>query len=170
MDLKDRIAELARIEPASTPVVSVYLNTHWRDEHQRDRVRIFLKNALAEARAYLAPSALLLKPVAAGPGDVVCRRGATVTINGRVAARARSAGAAGRPLPRWSGCMTLAAHQVFVLAPTPDSFDSRYFGALDHGHVLGTAHPIWSRPIDGHAVVPPRQRGPPRHPAVAIAA
>jgi conjugative transfer signal peptidase TraF len=126
--------------------------------------------ALAEARAYLAASALLLKPVAAGPGDVVCRHGATVTINGRVAARARRADAAGRPLPRWSGCVTLAAHQVFVLAPTPDSFDSRYFGALDRGHVLGTAHAIWPRPIDGHTVVPPRQRGPPRHAAVAIAA
>jgi type IV secretory pathway protease TraF len=126
--------------------------------------------ALAEARAYLVASALLLKPVAAGPGDVVCRIGATVTINGRVAASARSADAAGRLLPRWSGCITLAAHQVFVLAPTPDSFDSRYFGALHSGHVLGTAHPIWLRPIDGHAAVLPRQRGPPRHAAAAIAA
>ena len=26
------------------PVVTVYLNTRWADEHQRDRVRIFLKN------------------------------------------------------------------------------------------------------------------------------
>ena len=51
MDLKTRMTELARTEPSSTPVVSVYLNTHWRDEHQRDRVRVFLKNALAEARA-----------------------------------------------------------------------------------------------------------------------
>jgi peptide subunit release factor 1 (eRF1) len=55
MDLKTRIAELARIQPASTPVVSVYLDTHWRDEHQRDRVRIFLKNALALARADRTP-------------------------------------------------------------------------------------------------------------------
>jgi peptide subunit release factor 1 (eRF1) len=55
MDLQTRMAELARIGPASTPVVSVYLNTHWRDEHQRDRVRIFLKNALAEARAARTP-------------------------------------------------------------------------------------------------------------------
>jgi peptide subunit release factor 1 (eRF1) len=55
MDLKTRMAELARIEPASTPVISVYLNTHWKDEHQRDRVRIFLKNALAQARAARTP-------------------------------------------------------------------------------------------------------------------
>lgn len=50
MDLKDRMTELARIGPAPTPVVTVYLDTHWTDEHQRDRVRIFLKNELAKAR------------------------------------------------------------------------------------------------------------------------
>jgi peptide subunit release factor 1 (eRF1) len=50
MDLKVRMTELARIAPAPTPVVSVYLNTHWADEHHRDRVRIFLKNELAKAR------------------------------------------------------------------------------------------------------------------------
>ncbi len=55
MDLEARMAKLARIEPAPTPVVSVYLNTHWADEHQRERVRIFLKNALAEARAARTP-------------------------------------------------------------------------------------------------------------------
>ena len=50
MDLKTRMAELARIQSVSTPVLSVYLNTHWADEHQRDRVRIFLKNELTRAR------------------------------------------------------------------------------------------------------------------------
>jgi len=50
MDLKRRLASLARWEPAATPVVSVYLNTRWVDEHQRERVRIFLKRRLREAR------------------------------------------------------------------------------------------------------------------------
>lgn len=50
MDLRARLAELAKISKATTPVVSVYLNTRWADEHQRDRVRIFLKNELAQAR------------------------------------------------------------------------------------------------------------------------
>jgi peptide subunit release factor 1 (eRF1) len=31
-------------------VVSVYLNTRWSDQHQRDRVRVFLKNELSRAR------------------------------------------------------------------------------------------------------------------------
>jgi peptide subunit release factor 1 (eRF1) len=57
MDLKDRMTELAKINRAPTPVVTVYLNTRWADEHQRDRVRIFLKNELARARGAPPPRA-----------------------------------------------------------------------------------------------------------------
>jgi hypothetical protein len=45
------LTELARLTQASIPVVSVYLDARWTDEHQRDRMRIFLKNELAGARA-----------------------------------------------------------------------------------------------------------------------
>ena len=111
---------------------------------------------LADRRGYLPAGVLLMKPVAAGPGDVVCRSGTVVTVNGRAVARARRADAAGRPLPRWSGCTTLAPDRVFVLSPTPGSFDSRYFGPIDSASVVGTAHPVWvGEPA------PPRQRGPP---------
>ncbi len=51
MDLDLRLRELARIQGAPTPVVSVYLNTHWSDERQRERVRLFLKNEIRKARA-----------------------------------------------------------------------------------------------------------------------
>jgi peptide subunit release factor 1 (eRF1) len=37
--------------PPPSPVVSVYLNTHWTDEHQRERLRVFLKNEIQRARA-----------------------------------------------------------------------------------------------------------------------
>jgi peptide subunit release factor 1 (eRF1) len=37
--------------PPPSPVVSVYLNTHWTDEHQRTRARVFLKNEIRRARA-----------------------------------------------------------------------------------------------------------------------
>jgi peptide subunit release factor 1 (eRF1) len=57
MDLKGRVAALGRIGPASTPVVTVYLGTRWADQHQRDRVRIFLKNELAQARRAARPRA-----------------------------------------------------------------------------------------------------------------
>ena len=51
MDALARLTELAKLPPAERPVVSVYLNTRWTDESQRERVRIFLKNHLREARA-----------------------------------------------------------------------------------------------------------------------
>ena len=50
MDMNARMTELSRVAKAETPVVSVYLDTRWSDEHQRDRVRIFLKNEIAKAR------------------------------------------------------------------------------------------------------------------------
>jgi conjugative transfer signal peptidase TraF len=101
-------------------------------------------HALAVERGYLGAGALVIKPVAAGPGDVVCRHGSTVTVNGLAMASARDADALGRQLPRWSGCVTLAAGQVFVLSTAPESFDSRYFGVVVAGHIVGTGRPIWT--------------------------
>ncbi len=54
-DLKTRLTELARIARAPSPVVSVYLDTRWGDEHQRDRVRVFLADELKKARASAPP-------------------------------------------------------------------------------------------------------------------
>ena len=50
MDLNERVTELARITNASSPIVSVYLNTRWTDEQQRERVRVFLKSEVKKAR------------------------------------------------------------------------------------------------------------------------
>ena len=50
-DLVGRLERLARIRGEETPIVSVYLHTRWGDEHQRERVRVFLKNELHAARA-----------------------------------------------------------------------------------------------------------------------
>jgi peptide subunit release factor 1 (eRF1) len=50
---EDVAARLARLQhlPATHPgVVSVYLNTRWSDEHQRDRTRVFLTAELRRAR------------------------------------------------------------------------------------------------------------------------
>jgi conjugative transfer signal peptidase TraF len=100
---------------------------------------------LAETRGYLRKGAPLIKPVAAGAGDTVCRHGSLVTVNGRIVARAGTLDAVGRPLPAWSGCFRLAANDIFVLSADPDSFDSRYMGPIDRAHVLGLALPVWVR-------------------------
>jgi peptide subunit release factor 1 (eRF1) len=49
--LDDIVARLERLPAARPGVVSVYLNTRWSDEHQRDRTRVFLTHELQRARA-----------------------------------------------------------------------------------------------------------------------
>jgi peptide subunit release factor 1 (eRF1) len=49
-DVAARLRSLAKISRPASPVVSVYLNVRWADEHQRDRVRLFLAGELRKAR------------------------------------------------------------------------------------------------------------------------
>lgn len=48
--LGERLKELARLRSPGSPVFSVYLNTRWSDEHQREHVRRFLERELRHAR------------------------------------------------------------------------------------------------------------------------
>ena len=50
MDVSARLTELAKIRGARTPVVSVYLNTRWADEHQTGTGPRLLKNEILRAR------------------------------------------------------------------------------------------------------------------------
>jgi hypothetical protein len=54
VDIRARLAELKRL--GGGPTVSVYLNTRWADEHQRERVRVFLKTELRRAREQAGPA------------------------------------------------------------------------------------------------------------------
>lgn len=51
IDVAAKLHELARAKSGSAPVISVYLDTRWSDEHQRDRARIFLKSGIRKAAA-----------------------------------------------------------------------------------------------------------------------
>jgi conjugative transfer signal peptidase TraF len=94
-------------------------------------------------RHYLMDGALLLKPVAAVAGDVVCIEGDALTIGGELTGRLRSRDSEGRGLPRDARCEALAAGLVYVLAPDPRSFDSRVFGPVDV-HTLSEVTPLWT--------------------------
>lgn len=48
-EIAARLAHLCRL-PATPGIVSVYLNTQWSDEHQRERTRVFLTRELRAAR------------------------------------------------------------------------------------------------------------------------
>ena len=108
---------------------------------------------LAAARGYLPAGVLLIKPVAAAAGDLVCRHGPLVAIKARTVARAARADRKGRPLPSWSGCRRLTSALLFAVSPEPDSFDGRYFGPLSRGTLRGTALPDWT--LSKPATAPP---------------
>ena len=94
---------------------------------------------------YLPEGVPLLKHVAALPGQRVCRRDRTITVDGVMMGEALSRDRRGRPLPVWRGCQTLAADQVFLLNPdSTGSLDGRYFGPLPASAILGVARPLWT--------------------------
>lgn len=116
-----------------------------------DRVAVLPGEALGadlERRGVLAKGRLLIKRVAAVAGDRVCRRGADVSINGELAAKARDVDSQGVQLRSWQGCVTLDAAQVFLLGDTAGSYDGRYFGVTSKAEVVGQAilvhaFPLW---------------------------
>ena len=80
---------------------------------------------------------MLLKRVAALPGETVCRHGEAVTAPKR-AVRAKPKDSAGSSLPSWEGCHTLLPTEIFLLGDHPTSFDSRYFGPVLTAEISGT--------------------------------
>lgn len=101
--------------------------------------------SLLVTRGYLAPQTPLLKPVAALPGETVCVQDDGVFIQGVFVAPVSPVDHLGRPLPRWRGCVTLGAGEVFLLSTWhPRSFDGRYFGPVAVASLLGRATPVWT--------------------------
>jgi conjugative transfer signal peptidase TraF len=102
---------------------------------------------LARGRGYLRVGRLMLKFVAAGPGDAVCRIGPRVWTGGHGWVWAYRNDARGRPLLQWSGCRRLRASERFVLGTNSASFDSRYFGPVDRKSVLSVVYPAITLPL-----------------------
>lgn len=101
--------------------------------------------ALAAARQYLPANVPLVKRVAGMPGDRICAIGAAIYVDGRRRAERLTADHAGRPLPWWRGCVTLATGTLLLLNEAPASFDGRYFGPSRRSDVIGKAIPLWLR-------------------------
>ena len=96
-------------------------------------------------RHYLPKGVPLLKRILALPGQVVCRTGRTITVDGDVMGEAFDRDHLGRPLPVWQGCHRVAEGEVFLMNRQPaDSLDGRYFGALPAAAIVGRAEPLWT--------------------------
>ena len=109
----------------------------WPPAHARD---------FAARRHYLPANVPLVKRIAAEPGDTVCALGAQIFVNGRWVAQRLIRDGAGRPMPWWTGCVTLRNGAMFLLmADSPASFDGRYFGLTGRGEIVGRATLLWAR-------------------------
>jgi len=96
-------------------------------------------------RGYLPAGMPLLKRVAALPGQRVCCLRGAITVDGIAIGVALEHDRLGRNLPRWSGCRVIAAGELFLMNPqVRDSLDSRYFGPVPAGAVIGRAVPLYT--------------------------
>ena len=107
-----------------------------------------LSDFLAQG-GYVPQGVPLIKPLAALPGQQVCRIGRAIKVDGIVVGAALVRDSLGRLLPTWKGCVRLAEGQVFLFNPAARaSLDGRYFGPLASASIVGRARPIWTRAAD----------------------
>jgi conjugative transfer signal peptidase TraF len=143
----DRAPRLIWNASASVPI-GLYVVRASNPPSLGDLVAVRLPKDLSSwvvERGYVGPDTLLLKRIAAVSGMTACRDGLDIAIGGTVVAQAASADRQGRPLTRWTGCITLGSDEVFLLvAGVASSLDGRYFGTLSADTILGRAIPLWT--------------------------
>ncbi|GGL35850.1 S26 family signal peptidase [Caulobacter rhizosphaerae] len=111
--------------------------------------RVIAFRAPAQAYPYVATvlperaRSSILKTVRAGEGDLVCAGASRLAVNGRTWALIAATDRLGRTLPHWRGCRRLVAGEYFVFSSRiPNSFDSRYYGPVTAGDVIGVYKPL----------------------------
>ncbi|WP_242344792.1 baeRF10 domain-containing protein [Anaeromyxobacter terrae] len=55
IELDGTLSELARFQSGSEPIVSLYLDIRWKDEQQRERVRLFVQERIRHTLAHYLP-------------------------------------------------------------------------------------------------------------------
>jgi len=99
-----------------------------------------------DLNGYLPIGVPMLKRVLALPGQTVCRKGSTISVDAIDMGEALSRDSRGRPLPVWQGCRVVVDGEVFLMNwQSEDSLDGRYFGLVPHSSVIGKALPVWTR-------------------------
>ena len=57
IELDGTLSDLARLESSGEPIVSLYLDTRWRDEQQREKVRLFVHERIRQTLGHYLPDA-----------------------------------------------------------------------------------------------------------------
>jgi len=128
-------------ESRCLPDSRAFLIDRWnRDIRRGDLVAI-----RAEGLAPLIADGTTLIKVADGTnGDVVEVGADTVSVNNVVVGRGLAlAGRLGRDPADFGRTVTLGDGEIWAMGRTPDSFDSRYWGPVDGGRVIGKAYRLF---------------------------
>lgn len=93
---------------------------------------------------HLVPhSGILIKAIAAMPGDFVCQQSGQLMINHRVAATLLRQDRFQQAITQRSFCRFLVKDEYVVLGISdPRSYDSRYFGPVNRRQILAEAIPL----------------------------
>ncbi|ADH90166.1 Peptidase S26, conserved region [Ancylobacter novellus DSM 506] len=95
------------------------------------------------ARGYLGGGTPLLKRVMGLPGQVVCRLGEAITVDGVPLGEALPRDRMGRDLPVWQGCRRVEPGHLFLMnRDVGDSLDGRYFGPISATAIIGRTMPV----------------------------
>ena len=93
---------------------------------------------LADERGYLPYDYPLIKTVWAIEGDEVCYNKSSVSVPKYPVISLQAQDVLGRDMPVRSGCIVLKSGQYMLLSPDVQTgFDSRYFGPVELGNILG---------------------------------
>lgn len=128
-----------------SPSISLGLYVAVDDEPAVGRLVEFrLPDATRDAAPYLRHR-VLLKPIAAGPGDLIDTSGEVLWINGRRIAPIHTSDSQGRPLPVWRAKRVLEPDEFFVYSGrVPNSLDSRYYGPVRRSRIIAVRVPLWT--------------------------
>jgi conjugative transfer signal peptidase TraF len=99
-----------------------------------------------DLNGYLPIGVPMLKRVLALPGQTVCRKGLTISVDAIDMGAALSRDGRGRPLPAWQGCRVVGVDELFLMNwQSEASLDGRYLGFVPYSSVIGKALPVWTR-------------------------
>jgi type IV secretory pathway protease TraF len=98
-----------------------------------------------DLNGYLPIGVPMLKRVLALPGQTVCRKGPTISVDGIDVGEALARDSRGRPLPVWQDVAPLAGRALSHELAIGRLSGRSLLWASPHSSVIGKALPVWTR-------------------------
>ena len=117
------------------------------DHLQRGDIMLFhppeAARQLALKHHWMLADEVLMKPIAALPGDRVCVVDHQIWVNHHFVAKQERVYAPHHALPQWQFCGTIpSGHYLLLSTYAARSFDGCYFGLIDKAALIARAIPI----------------------------